>query len=203
MAQLMKLVWGGTMGTTEQWSCSLHGLADDGAGPSISTIEGIVSAYQTNVGAGINAYAKLATIKLNFVTASDHYVTPDTPITHDVIPPVAGVGNQGAFQDALCISTMTAAPRGLASKGRWYNPVGPQSVGVSGQIDFGTATDMAAAALNYLEALKGAGFAPQVYSVKGATGRPITGVRVGRVVDTQRRRRRSVPEAYVLSGPLV
>lgn len=201
MPQLMKLVWGGRLGTVESWSCSLHGLADDGAGPSVSTIAGIVGASLEGANAPYSNAAYLDFIKLNFVTAADRYVTPAFPVTFDVLPPKHGSMPTLPFQNALVVTLLTAAPRGLASKGRYYIPAGSRSSGPAvdeeGQIPDGVFVETAISQqVTMLNALAGAGFAPQVYSVKGGTGRPVTGIKIGHVYDTQRRRRRSLPEKY-------
>lgn len=205
MPQLMKLVWGGKLGKLESWSCSLHGLADDGAGPSVSTIAATITSAMTGANSGYSSAAEMDFVKLNFVTASDHYVTPDTPVTFDVIPATHGDSTPLPYQTAIVVTLLTAAPRGLAHAGRYYLPAGfyggsPQTVDADGNMLEIVYTSVVAGQVAFLNALATAGFTPQVYSVKGATGRPVTGIKVGHVYDTQRRRRKSLLENYTVQS---
>lgn len=105
------------------------------------------------------------------------------------------------FQVALCISLVTARS-GPEGKGRFYLPGPNVQLETDGRISAAAATSHATSAAAFLGAVDlaiagsgGASGNPVVASSKGFLS-PVTGVRVGRVLDTQRRRRGDLAEGY-------
>jgi hypothetical protein len=131
---------------------------------------------------------------------------PDGEDAVEYLLPTPNQGAAGASypQIALVLSMRTARSRGYASNGRMYVPSALVINTGTGLIDATDASDAAAAGATFIGAVNAVGLGDaSVMSTVGA-GRiePITGVRVGRVMDTQRRRRNALPESYTAESPV-
>lgn len=107
---------------------------------------------------------------------------------------IAGVAPVPA-QAALVVSLATARA-GASGKGRFFLPVGRLALGADGRIDAARAQTFANAAADFIGRINAIGEPVSVVSSKGFSS-PVTGVRVGRVIDTMRSRRSDIPEEYV------
>lgn len=192
----------------EEWSWSL--AFDGGTRPATvpqAVIDAVVALHQ---GAGlINSRAKLTTIKINEIGADGKYTQADT-VAHDFVPGLGGnvQGNPAPPQVALAVSLRTARRRGAGAFGRFYLPL-PNIMWNydTGVMDGTLAQSFADAAGTMIVAIQNAlGAQCIVASQGGAAGSipaahvPVTGVEVGRVYDTQRRRRESLKESHVPSA---
>lgn len=125
--------------------------------------------------------------------------------------PAAAPGTFGTLylpnQAAVVVTLITTKP-GRTGKGRIYLPLLGLSLGTTGRISSTTVTNVANAARTLVQgintgvatALTGGAPIPKVavqsqVAGSGATAM-VTGLRVGDIVDTQRRRRDSVAETY-------
>jgi hypothetical protein len=139
------------------------------------------------------------------------------PVNYDVptqfVPMAAGLlgtaPNSLPYEVALCLSLGTGQ-RGKSHRGRTY--LGPLATGLMAGTQglFDAAIVQATAATWWTEfaarlktGVGGKQLELVVLSQKLATLFPVTGVRVGVVPDSQRRRRRSQQEAYVLAGGVI
>lgn len=207
----LRLVCSGTLyGSLETFSFSLA-LARNFEGGSVVPDEvpqGVIDACTKFFATGgmINPDAKLSMIKLNLIGTDGRYESDSETVLHELVPPVAGAAGYGTPpQIALAISLRTAKSRGRAHAGRFYIPSG-HTVGSNGQITQLQVDTVVAAATTFLEELAAAlpGWRPYVMSNIGTGARnEVTHVSVGRVLDTIRSRRRSIPEGYVDGPPLV
>jgi hypothetical protein len=109
---------------------------------------------------------------------------------------VNGTNGQNALpaQSALVVSLVTARA-GASGKGRFFLPLGRRVLDEQGRLDTAAADDFANRSATFLDGIRDTIAFPVVASSKGFLSR-VTAVRVGRVVDTQRSRRRSLVEAY-------
>lgn len=211
-------VWGGTLPGGEIWSCGLR-LASTGSGASapvptqpdlIAWLEGSAkdavakfhSAATTHLGMG----AKLTYLKMNVIGLDGRY--EEEGETHEYVWSTPPFGNSNSFvhptQVALVVSLTTDFTRGYAHRGRFYLPL--PSIGVSattGLIPVVDAQDVANSAATFITELAdqpGIDTTDMKVAVmsKANTGRTnyVTGVDVGLALDTQRRRRNQLPEAY-------
>jgi len=212
--------WGGTLPGGEIWSNSLR-LAGTSAGPAADVpdhaamdnwlhgpAKDAVAAFHGSSGATIHRGAKLTYLKMNVVGVDGRYIE-QTTMEHVFSPVVPGAGTLGppTNQVTLCVSTTTAFTRGPAHRGRWYMPLpAMQPMEADGLLQAAQALDVANAAQVFVEALAdepgidafpSGGMRVCVMSKvgSGATNL-VTGVEVGRVLDTQRRRRNSLLEGY-------
>ena len=211
--------WGGTLPGGEIWSNSLRmGGTQTGANSELPThgeledwchgaAKDAVSAFHGDFGAKVSSQAKLTYLKMNVVGLDGRYTDLNT-IEHIYSPVVPGSSNANIHpnQVTLCVSLTTDFSRGYAHRGRFYLPMPCHLVDpVSGLISVPDALQVATAAGTFIEALADEpGFDVGPLNMKvlvmsqRATGvtNPVTGVDVGRALDTQRRRRTELPEDY-------
>lgn len=117
--------------------------------------------------------------------------------------PLSGSGSGGYPQIALCLSLRTSRSRGYASNGRMYIP-STYPVGGDGMLDENTCENSATSAANFVAEINALGLGDVSVMSNVGAGRieAVTAVRVGRVMDTQRRRRNQLPELYALPAPV-
>lgn len=212
--------WGGTLPGGEIWSNSLRmgssGLGDGAPVPTHGDLEtwchgsakDAVAAYHGSTTAQIHTAAKLAYLKMNVVGLDGRYVDPNT-IEHVYSPVVSGGGATVLYpnQVTLVISLTTDVSRGYAHRGRYYMPLPVfPVVEADGMISAVAAGFAAGAAGAFIQALANEpGLDLGVFDQRvlvmskanqGST-HVVTGIDVGRVLDTQRRRRADLPESYV------
>jgi len=221
--QHLHLVWGGTLPGGEIWSNSLR-MAASIKGDDLTNVltwqqvedwlhgdlKDKIAAWHSNSDAYINTNAKLTYAKINYVNMAGHYIDPNTH-EHAFLPVVSGGSGSSPHpnQIAMVISLTTGLERGYAHRGRFYSPLPVGIIGSDGLIGQGQAQDVANAAAAFLTAVNDTpgidipyGENVCVMSSHG-TGytNVVTGVEVGRALDTQRRRRTELPESYA-SAPV-
>lgn len=214
------MAWGGKLPGGETWSCSLRlaeqthvggtGYVPDEAYIAswvAGSLKDAVQDYHTRPTTGINPLAKLSFVKLNAVDVNGRY-TSQAGGHEYVFADLAGGGDAVSFnanQIAIAVSLTTGFTRGPAHRGRYYLPMPAMQNLPTGLINPIYQAGLTASTKTFLEAVADVPGAdilnsptPSVMSRKaGAAGhRKITGCAVGQVLDTQRRRRRSLPENY-------
>lgn len=204
------LQWGGKLsGGAEEWSCSLRfarttGLAGNGYSDTMLTAcKNAIQTFHADGTVKISSQAKLSYVKLNPVDVNGHYTDANT---HQIIVADVGGGYAGQIypnQVALAVTLNTAFSRGPAHKGRFYIPIPCLSVATlqNGLISSTDATAVKTAATTMLNSLNNAAADMSVAVFSRKAGSPahhnVTSISVGQVLDTQRRRRRKLLEAYV------
>jgi len=205
-SQHLYVQWGGKLPGNEQWSCGFRlrkksaGVIDSGAGLLVG-ISSALATYHGSPSTHLAFAASMSYVKVNAVGVDGKYLGagtnqalfPDTP---------GGVGGNPPFpnQVTLAVSLTTGFSRGPAHRGRFYLPLPAQILQTTGTITptaaalVSEATDTLITSVNAVNA----DYEMAVFSRKsGAAGnRKITGNLVGVVLDTQRRRRRSLAENY-------
>lgn len=213
------LVWGGTLPGGESWSNSLRMaeteetvFENDAAGWDMQMYldhyTGILQAHHADANAFVSDRCKLNFVKFNRVDVNGRYIDPTTFM--NTFADVAGgrSGNVHPNQICLVISFGSAVSRGPASKGRLYSPMPAVAIETNGLMSVGNATDARDRWKSLIEDLSDvpgldeASEPGAVIMSKAGTGtktRRISSVRVGRVLDTQRRRRRNLAESYEIT----
>lgn len=217
------MVWGGSLPGGEIWSNSLRLAADHTGDNPIGVwtwqqlqdwldgeLKDEVEAWHTNPQAMIQYNCRLEYLKLNYINMAGHYVDPNTHEYVYATPPHGGsTAAPHPNQIALVVSLTTGLQRGYAHRGRFYSPMPTTTVQSDGLIGTGPAGDIATAAAAFLTAVNDTPgldntSSPNVCVMskhgQGAT-HIVTGVEIGRALDTQRRRRRELPESYA-SAPV-
>lgn len=219
----LRITWGGKLPGNEDWSCSINMAAVDGlatitgnnnfidamdtSGAFLDSVATAVSDYHTRATTHIAASGKLTYVKVAKIEVDGRYPA-DYNASEHVFSSIGGGGGNEAIpnQIALAVSLTTDVTRGPAHRGRFYLPVPAAfAVPTDGLISASVATDVTASTRTFLEALSDfpgidTPVSPEVVVMSRKSGAPrtreVTGVAVGRVLDTQRRRRRSLPETY-------
>ena len=203
------LQWGGTLPGAEQWSCGVR-LAKSTANPVTQdqvlcdALATVVGAFHQRATTGISSAAHLTWVKLNPIGVDGKYLFPTT--IEKLISPLKAGGKAVATympnQVAWAVTLTTAVDRGGAHIGRFYLPlpaVGPDSGG--GEITLALCNDLKASATTFINDINAAtaSYHLAVFSRKAGDPkhRTVTGVKVGRVLDTIRRRRNQLAEKYV------
>lgn len=210
------LAWGGSMGTSEEiWSNSLRLTADTEDGgelqsiaiDQIDEIAAEVKTFVQSVGAHYSLSCNLNFVKLNAITAEGKYwdTGSTNAIYYEAGDVVHGNATTGPFQMAMAVTLRTFRARGAAHAGRFYIPCGaiPTDSG-TGRVPASITDAMASGTVTFLEAINdNPGFDTRsvAVAVVSKTGNPgptelVTGVQVGNVPDTQRRRRNALLEDY-------
>lgn len=206
-----RLVASGQLYGTETFSFGLSIVPDFDNGPAPDTealVEAVADATATFfTAARISTAAYLTLLKFNNIGPDGRYASDSETTQWEYDPAVRGtIGASPAPQIALAVSLMTAAARGRAHAGRFYLPVPSQAPETTGLISTADAQTVGTAATAWLRALNDLMPEGRVVGVASDVGagtfRPVTHVRVGRVLDTIRSRRRALAENYVEMPPL-
>lgn len=202
---------------TEQWSCGLRIITDDNANtvgmwetaaPNLlEPMAGYVAAWFIRAGSKISNKARLDKVSLNSIGSDGNYSDPGNPHDFDYVAASAPTGASLSTswpQLTVVVSLRTAVARGYGTHGRVYTPAACAAA-TTGLITAGDAGGMATSFKDLIEDINGeadlalAGF-PRVGVVSNmgepGASRIVTRVLVGNVIDTQRRRRNSLVEAY-------
>ena len=198
--------WGGKLPGGESWSCGLRmrkktaGAVDSGSalltgvGAALVAFHGGDSSYISNL-------AKLSFVKVNAIGVDGKYAGDGTvQATYADVPGGFSGAQRYPNQVAWTISLLTGYSRGAAHKGRFYVPLPVCNLDTDGRVTTGAADGMHTACTGLLSNLNAvnADYEVTVFSRKAGGGghRKVTSVGVGRVLDTQRRRRRQLIEDY-------
>lgn len=202
------LQWGGSLPGGEQWSNGMRITqpGQNGAAISYATSQAYLTnavlslaAFHSSADTYVSSRAILEFAKANVIGLDGKYVYPLT--NESVFTPVPGAGpNHPANQVALAVSLTTGVNRGVAHRGRFYLPMPSLEPQANGLISPEARNPVITAANALIVALNTdpSGLKVAVMSRKSGapSHRQVTNVEVGRVLDTQRRRRRSLAETY-------
>jgi hypothetical protein len=220
------LTWGGPLATVESWQTGLHIAHPEGGGgdhnvtinewgalENDATLHADIDLllktwFQSgNNNAAIGALSKLSWFKLSYHDLGGEYIS-DPPIMGNIGPYSPPVTTPQAPQVSYVVSLRSGLTLGDANYGRMYCPPPSWLVGQNN----GVAT--IAEAIGARVAMKGLiqglvarigqdapGVKACIMSKKGiGTTKQVTQIGVGRVLDTQRRRRRSLDEDLTLEA---
>lgn len=214
------LTWGGDLPGGEHWTCSLRTAPvavlpgaifmddDDIEGLSPAYVAA-VKAFHTRTETKLSMYAKLTWVKLAVINEEGFYKEGGTSVKETVFAPLSGAESNPPppNQVALAITLVTAKLRGYARQGRFYLPLPQVQIDpTEGLMAVSNADTIKGSVKTFLEAIADVPGVdtdvspdPVVMSRHGnGTTNEIIGAKVGRALDTQRRRRRSLPENYRL-----
>lgn len=193
----------------EIWQCGIRGIpgveADYGEEDDVlDNLAPVIASWFTASANVVRSDATLEYIKLNEIAPDGTYAHPVTH-QHDYATPPVGPSTPVVPQIlTACFSWVTARRRGPGHTGRIYPPIWIGST-PGMYITPADATSYANAGKRLLDAVSAAssvsagtsfkGLAPRCVSSSGVI-ETITGVRVGTVIDVQRRRKNALPETY-------
>lgn len=212
---IVRLTFGGKIYKDEIWSNSLHlgrpgTAAGDGSGKDkTSTVNGVRDALNTwfhSVEAGISQEATLEWFKIAVIGADGKYINDALVFDYDT--PVTGGYSSSSMdcapQNTLVLTLTTGSSRGLAKMGRIYPPLNAHPGSSNGRDT--TANAQMNAFVSLLQELNAVFLDEAAFgsievvvasNVREGKISPVTGVKVGDVIDTQRSRRNALRENYV------
>lgn len=198
--------WGGKLPGGEQWSCGFRmagppANAETAPAGMLAGIGAAIVVFHQHANTLINQRALLSFVKVNGVGTDGTYINDSTTqATYADLPGASAAASAPPNQIALAISLTTGYSRGAAHRGRFYIPlptVALDAAGVFAAANAGIISGTADTLLSSVNAVspdwKMAVFSRKKYA---PAHRLVTGNLVGRVLDTQRRRRRSLVENY-------
>lgn len=200
--------FGGPLRGGEIWTMGLRMTAPAPAGGEANTrlaLDALHAALKAWWIGGVSSNAAgLAWSKLNRIAATGLYADGFTIRKDEATPVYNNVSVQFPNQIALVATLTTGLSRGLANRGRMFFPVPAVVMEDSdGRLTVAAATAAATKVKTLIDNLNAAtdGCRIGIYSKGGKVGvgtqRPVTGVEVGRVLDTMRTRRSALKEARV------
>ena len=192
-------------GTLERWSFGLR-FYDDPTfhEPTQAMVDACKPAFATfwDSAPTFGKEHSLDTLKLAHIDTTGHYPAGHTPVIATFVPAEFPPGTSPTGlpgQISQVASLRTIKPRGIAHAGRIYLPSTGQPVGSDGRwtttFSLGTANAVKTL-INSLNAVTDLGDCAIFSDVGAGAWEYVTGVRVGRVPDTVRRRRRQLVEDY-------
>lgn len=197
--------FGDAFSQAEEWQVGLR-LDQPYEPPSTDTLNALDAAFATLVGANVSFPAGRRYLGLKVAPQDVNGRYPDGVDATEFLRavPLSGAASVGYPQIALVLSLRTARSRGYASNGRMYIPSSLSPDAGTGLITASAASNAALAGAAFIGEVNdaGAGVASVMSTVGTGRIEPITGVRVGRVMDTQRRRRNGLPETYTPESPV-
>lgn len=209
MANLIKVSYGGAMPTGEEWSVNPVFMLGDGSTP-IEVNQTMIQAVATAIAAITLPAALVNTFNGNsnagVVRCEARKRTGELEVLAEATKatPTPGSGAQAhPFQTAIVCSLRTTTPGGRGRGRLYWNATG-QAINTSDlRVASATTTSIVAGFKTFLSGMSAAivtpvgGSAPlAVWSRLNSTLAPVTELRVGNVLDTQRRRRDALTEAF-------
>lgn len=198
----------------EIWQCGIRGVPNDGSGMDLTNAEDFLSLvkdpfanwYQHHGMTRVDA--TLNWIKCNRIRPDGNYFDPGVTHGRTYGTPVPGMNASNVPTIlTVCWSWRTARTRGPGSHGRIYLPTSIPT-GPSMMIDALTRNQYLEAAKDLLGVLAepnfptlSGGMAACVVSDQNVI-EPVTQIKIGNVIDVQRRRKNQLAETYVsFAGP--
>jgi len=208
-----RITLSGTMfGGAEEWSTGFF-LGQEGADATPMTQAGldqIKDAWATFFTAAFsyvsNQY-QFIQAKSALIDATGHTVLDEVKYSYPTTNTYgAATGNTHPPQCSLVVTLQSDRPRGKASKGRMYLPGYSGSIGTNGKVDGAVASGIANNLKTFFDSFASDADVPDqlILAAKGTGPVPaltaqndyVETIKVGDVVDTQRRRRNGLVESY-------
>nr|CRY96590.1 hypothetical protein [uncultured prokaryote] len=206
----VKVVASGSMRDSDEiWTCSWS-LADPNEGNDaeqpgpivVGDIADAVRGWFIAPANGISALCNLEQVKVNLVDVNGRYADESNTYSTEFDPAPQGPKSGAPWpnQCTVCITLRSAKRRGPGAYGRFYPPMPIATMGTDGRMGLQDATDRADGAAELVAQLNAtAGGVLKVVNasqVGAGSFSLVTKVRVGRVPDTQQRRRNDLDEDY-------
>ena len=212
--RVQRVTLSGTMfGGAEEWSTGFF-LGNEGADVADASqlaadaIRNAWITFFTNSGSAISNAYSFTQCKIAAIGADGHTELDQVYYSY---PTTATVGGGGAFvnpaQCALAVTLLSGTPRGKGSKGRMYLPgINMSPTGTTGKLNSTAINTLATNVKTFFDTIDGSFDVPQQLILAARGTGPIPGlnarndyvetIRVGDVMDTQRRRRNQLVETY-------
>lgn len=199
------LTIGGTSyGSTEEWQFGMRIIPDTpGDLPTQAQVDSLatpITTFWNTAGIFMPTTHSLTFAKLAPIGIDGHYPPGEVAYEHVfAADPGPGGGPVYPAAVALCVSLMTAAPRGRGHAGRFYLPGPASAMTPDGRHSAGIPPAINAAVRTLILAINGAasvGTVGVITSLGSGTSRVVTAIRTGVRPDIIRRRSRQQLEDY-------
>jgi len=200
-------VIGTTFNGVEQFSFSLR-IIPDVAHLTVdqAQVDALAAATSTmfhDANLAICPWNKMTAIKLAPIGTDGLYPPGEDAVEHNYAPAILGGAVVGTIiwppQCAYSVGLKTAADRGPGHIGRFYLPTMAYNVNTSTGGVGDLSVSISAPLTTWIHAINATanvGTVGVIGKVGSGSSRVATGLRFGSIVDTQRRRRRQLPEVY-------
>jgi len=196
-------VEGDSWAQTETWQFGVRALIEAGASQPAdqqllaNALAAPTQTFFSHANVKMSNNVRLTAIKAAVINTDGHYAYQSPPGLYVYPTPVVGAQATAVIpQQTIAVSTLTALSRGRASKGRFYLPPTVVALSTDGRLPT-TSDDIEVQARIWLLAINATAQVSNVSVMSklsdGVTN-AVTGVGVGRVIDTMRSRRRSLQE---------
>jgi hypothetical protein len=203
----------GTMfGGVEEWSTGFF-LGQEGSDATVPTqaaadqIRDAWTTFFTAVNSYVSSAYRFTQVKMANIDATGHTVSDSVKYSY---PAAAVLGNTGSNthppQCALVVTLLSDRPRGKASKGRMYLPGFAGPIMANGKADTPQVASIATNLKTFFDSFAADADVPDQLILAAKWSGPlgvipaqndyVETIRVGDVVDTQRRRRNGLAEVY-------
>ena len=208
---IYRMTFGGGL-FTDIWQCTLHMqsqasltpdlLENPDSSPVLEDLKADCSKFFTAL--GVSRAATLTKVSINEIDPITRRYVSETMSYEREFAPVRGPGTQLLpAQLSTALTLETGVRRGLAARGRIFLPPINVQLGDSGHIETAARSGIATAGATFIRDLNnwpgldlGVNNLRVVVLGRDGSTRAVTGVSVGSVVDTQRRRRSALKEVY-------
>jgi len=210
-------IYGTAAAPFETWSFGLritHPTLIGSPLPTVTMADACHTAAATLItNASLNFITKVVLQEVRLYTVGSDGKITDPPVisTNVDATGASAVAGQYPWQCTLAV-TLKAAGLGKGRFGRFYLPTQNPVLGTDGLVASATVTTYLTEIRNFLAAVQSAARVgstePYSIAIIGGTGAAGTKklpaeIRMGRVIDTQRRRRRSLGEQYVINAGVI
>lgn len=198
-SQHLYLTWGGpSCQDAEAWQSGIRFPTPTVPGQVLAEdVDALIYGWLTDPTMACSGLFRHAWTKLAVIGTDGRYPADVEAVLYEKAPATVGTtGNGHPSQCTVAVTTLTERTRGPAARGRMYLPGNTSAVADDGRISVTAASNIATRTAQFLDDLTDLmGVPAYVFSEVGAgASNPIVAVSVGRVIDTQRRRRRSLEE---------
>lgn len=196
--QHLYLTWGGpSCQDGESWQSGLRFPVPTYPGSTqLEDVDLAIYTWLSDPQTACSGLFRHAWTKLAVIGTDGRYPDDVDALLYEKTPGTVGSGNGHPPQCSVAVTTLTERTRGRGVRGRMYLPGNNSTIADDGRISVTAATNIATRTAQFIDEVTDLmGVPAAVFSEVGAGAyNPIVAVGVGRVVDTQRRRRRSLVE---------
>lgn len=196
--------WGGKLPGNEEWSCGFRlwkqgGVSVAEAASCLVSVSAAIAAFHVKQNVTISNAAKLSYVKCNAIALNGKYQAEST--NEATFADLSGGGQAvPPNQIALAVSLTTGFNRGVAHRGRFFLPMPWITLDGAGRLGAPVAASIGAECEQLLQDVNNNPANLEMVVMSRKAGNPghrrVTGIEIGRVLDTQRRRRRSLVEDW-------
>lgn len=194
-----KLTFSGIHGSGETWAFGFHCSPVPVGTIDLDEVWDAAATMISTSSSGVSSACSMTMVKYALLTNTGHYTETSPAIKESAQGPSGGGAAQYIPQATVVVSLGTAQKRGLAHQGRYYLPPTSMRAENSGYVTESAMDFLLAQQVLFINSVKTAIAGDVVVASDRGAGavHPVTHLKVGRVIDTQRRRRASLDEQYL------